>query len=540
VIAGLPARTTGEPDVGSPVLLLHRLVVAGLAGLLMLLGLASISWPHSWDHGIFAWIGDAIVHGGMPYREAWDIKGPFPYYVFAAAELLFGRGMWGIRVLDLLLLAAGAGAAARIVSRLAGPGAAAYTALVVALQYAGSGYFDTAQPDGWAGALLLLALVPLVSDETRTSSRRAAGSALVLGLCLLIKPTYVVFGAVPAAYLLLGRDLGRRARVRGLLLVIGAFAVPALACAAWFAVRGAWTSLVEGYLLFNLQQAGAPIAGLDTSIRGAVPRFARRLFYTPAVVLTLGLAAVAAASLRRENRRALLVLALATAAAFFTVFVQQRYWNRYQWHAPYMVLGVLAGCGVGLLWHDQHPRAAARLAAGVLGAVLLAAILPRPVEEVRSWLAVRLGRESRGEYEERFRFAALSWSIADARALAEFLRSHTAPDERVLVWSDPMVYYLSERASVGRFGYHGPVAGNVVTPLILRQRAELLGDLSRHAPRYFAVGRRDLDVADSLNESNIAGRFPALYAALLAEYVPVARFGERELYQRRTRQAASP
>ncbi|HEU5041854.1 MAG TPA: hypothetical protein VFT84_13570, partial [Gemmatimonadales bacterium] len=171
---------------------------------------------------------------------------------------------------------------------------------------------------------------------------------------------------------------------------------------------------------------------------------------------------------------------------------------------------------------------------------LLVAILPPAVDEVRSWLSVRLGRDSRTEYDHRFRFAALSWSIADARALAAYLRSHTRPEERVLVWSDPMVYYLSERASVGRFGYHGPVIGNVVTPLVRRQRAELLRDLARHAPRYFAVGRRDLELGDSLNESNIARRFPELYAALRADYVPLARFGERELYQRRGTGNAAP
>ncbi|HEU5039759.1 MAG TPA: glycosyltransferase family 39 protein, partial [Gemmatimonadales bacterium] len=355
---------------------MHRLALAGLTLLLVLLCLATLSWPHSWDHGIFAWIGDAIVHGGMPYREAWDIKGPVPYYVFAVAEWVFGREMWGIRVLDLLILAAGAATAARIVSRLAGPGAAAYTALGLSLQYAGAGYFDTAQPDGWAGVLLLIGLAPLVADEASTSARRAAGSALVLGLCLLIKPTYAVFGAAPAAYVLLGRDLGGRARLRGVLLVAAAFALPAVACLAWFAVCGALADLVDGYLRFNLQQAGAPIPGLDTSFRGAVPRFVRRLVYSPAVMLSLLLAVAAAASLRRDRPRALVILSLATAAAFLTVFVQQRYWNRYQWHAPYMALGVLAGCGAGRLWHARRSPAgvtAARLTAGALGALLLVA-----------------------------------------------------------------------------------------------------------------------------------------------------------------------
>jgi hypothetical protein len=522
----LPARDAALAAV-------HRVALAALVSLLAVAALASLEWPFSWDDGIFAWVGDAIAHGGMPYRDAWDTKGPLPFYIFAAVQSILGRGMWVARVLDLLMLAAGAGAAAVIVTRLAGRGAAAYTAAGLALQYLGTGYFDTAQPDGWAAVLLLIALAPLVADESRTGLRRAAASALVLGSCLLIKPIYGVLGVAPAAYVLLGRDLPARAKLRGLLAVAAAFALPALVTAAWFAARGAWTGLVEAYLLFNFQQAGAPVPGLDTTLGGALMRFVRRVIHKPEVALALVLAAAAPAGLWRERRRALVILALATAAAFLAVLVQQRYWNRYQWHPPYMALGALAGCGAGLLWR----RGRRALAAG-LGAALLVAIVPRPLEEARSWAEYRLGGAGRAEYERRFTFEALSWSIADSRALASYLRSHTGPDERVLVWSDPLVYYLSERPAVSRIAFHVPVIGTRVTPLVERQRAELLADLERHAPRYVAVGRRDLEVADSLNESNIASRFPALYTALRRDYVPVARFGERELLRRRD--AASP
>ena len=67
----------------------------------------SLRWPFNWDHGIFAWIAETIVHGGLPYRDAWDVKGPLTFYTFALVRAVTGRGMWGIRLFDLVVVAAG-------------------------------------------------------------------------------------------------------------------------------------------------------------------------------------------------------------------------------------------------------------------------------------------------------------------------------------------------------------------------------------------------------------------------------------------------
>jgi 4-amino-4-deoxy-L-arabinose transferase-like glycosyltransferase len=529
----------GESRVGSPVSLLHLALLTLLVAMLILLGIASLWWPFSWDHGIFAWIGDAIVHGGMPYRDAWDIKGPLTYYIFASTEWLFGKGMWGIRVFDLLMLCAGTLAAGRIVQLLSGPGAGAYTALVIALQYLGTGNSETAQPDGWAAFLLLLGLVPLVEDEAHTSLRRATLSALLLGTCVLLKPPYAVFLVAPVVYVLLARDLGVSAKIRGVVLAGAAFIFPSLLCAAWFAWRGALDSLFDTYILFNAGQASSPLPGLDTSLRGAFHRFARRILFNPAVMVA-GLAAlIALVALRRDRRRAAAVLAITTLTAFFTVYVQQRYWNRYHWHVAYMPLSVLAGIGIGHLWHrapiGRWTVPLRALATGV-GTALLIFVLPEPLHEVRRWLDLMRGRLTPAEYDTEFRDPALSWTITDSRALAQYLRVHTTADERVLIWSDPLVNYLSDRASTGRLIFFGPLNVAAATSQHQRYRDEFLRDLARHPPRYFAVGRRNLVDADSLNPANIAHQFPALYAKLMAEYVPVTRFGEMKLFERRAEQ----
>jgi hypothetical protein len=49
--------------------------LAASVDLTFLWAIASLWFPFRWDHGIMASVGDTIVRGGMPYRDAWDMKG---------------------------------------------------------------------------------------------------------------------------------------------------------------------------------------------------------------------------------------------------------------------------------------------------------------------------------------------------------------------------------------------------------------------------------------------------------------------------------
>jgi len=89
-------------------------------------GVCSLSYPFGWDQGLFAYVGSVINEGGLPYRDAFEIKGPATYYLFALAQWVFGHNLWGIRVFDLAGLAAAAYLIARTTERYTGPAAGRY------------------------------------------------------------------------------------------------------------------------------------------------------------------------------------------------------------------------------------------------------------------------------------------------------------------------------------------------------------------------------------------------------------------------------
>jgi 4-amino-4-deoxy-L-arabinose transferase-like glycosyltransferase len=505
------------------ILWLDRIAIAVLAVLAVLYAAMSLRWPFHWDHGIFAWIAETIVHGGLPYRDAWDVKGPLTFYTFALVRLVTGRGMWGIRLFDLVVLAFGAYAAARVVSRLGGPGTGRYAALFLVLFYGGTGFWDTAQPDGWAAFILLCAFAPLLSPAP-TAAVLAYVAGAACGVAALYKPLFGVFLLVPLLYVMLGAEERLPTRLRQAVLVGLCCAVPLALCAAWFAVHGALGTMVDTYISYNLEQAALPA----TAAASAGQRFFWRLRVMPAVLPALAAAAIAIAALFRTDRRTAVLLLVWLGLGFWAVWTQHRFWSLYQWHVAFVPLAVIAWVGVGRIWHAPligTLGTALRLGAAALGVLLVVRAARRPLEQELRWLELVRGRMTAEQYDGFYATEALSWSVPQARAVARYVETHTEASDRVLVWSDPTVNYLTGRPGVGRLIFHNAFNTDHPTPHREAYRAELLRELSLRPPKLVIIARRNLDPADSVNEANVASRFPRLAELLARNYQPVDTVG---------------
>ncbi len=530
----MPAATTAvRPHGASPEALLRwldRIAIAILLVLVALYAAMSLRWPFNWDHGIFAWIAETIVHGGLPYRDAWDVKGPLTFYTVALVRVVTGKGMWGLRLFDLLAVGCAALAAARVVSRVGGPGTGRYAALFLVLLYGGTGYWDTAQPDGWAALVLLLAFGPLLSSgPTAPAAAYRAGAAC--GVAALYKPLFGAFLLIPLLYVMLSSEQRVALRLRQAVLVGVSCAVPLALCAAWFAAHGALGTMVDTYIRYNLEQAAFPAVTAVSAGR----RFLWRLGVTRVVPPALLAGAIGIAAVFRSDRRTAILLVVWLGLGLWAVWTQHRFWSLYQWHVAFVPLAVVAWIGVGRLWHASliGPFGVAlRVGVALLGLVLLVRVAQRPLRDELRWLDLVRGRMTADQYDAPYASEPLSWSVPQARAVARYVEAHTAPTDPVLVWSDPTVNWLTGRPGVGRLIFHNAFDTDHPTPHREAYRAELLRDLERRAPRLVVIARRNLDPADSVNEANVATRFPRLAELLARNYHPVDTIGSMIVQQR--------
>lgn len=504
--------------------MLARTAFAASAALALAWAVVSLWWPMGFDLGLYAWVGDVVVRGGMQYRDAWDMHGPLVAYLLAIPEWLFGRQVWGIRLLDLAMLAVGAAGVHRVVRTEAGAPAARWAVVALVLAYGSLSFNETAQPDGWVGLVGLAALAPLlVAGRAPTRSLALAGATI--GCLTAVKPFYLLFLAAPAAWLLLARPASEwRATVRAALVLGATFLLPLAAITVWFALRGALDALVEVHLLYTTQvYSGTGSLRLGERVSGVVE------FVWRGKIVPVALAAivVGALALWRGGRRPAAAALVTWALVAVGCVALQNKWYYYHWLPLLPALVVLGAIGLARAIGEATSGAGRALALATAAVVLAHAAL-RPAAYVAEWSAFATGRWSADEYYGRF--AVESIRPLHQMQAARHLRARLAPGEGIAVWgADAGLHYLVGRPTPFRLaGWLWPMVEGAGTETRERYRAEYLRSLATTPPAYVVVNT--IYAAEGM-PADVAA-FPELAAHLAARYRLEAEFGALRLYRR--------
>ncbi len=485
--------------------LMRVLAWAGIAiGALWLV--MSLTYPFGWDQGILAWAGSVITQGGMPYQDAWDMKGPLAFYTYALAEALFGVHLWSIRILDAALLAAATLAVGRSAAALTDRLTGQWAALVYFLWYASHSYWHTAQPDGWAGMLLIVGLAPLISRPESTKLLPVACAGLCIGAMTLLKPLYAAFLLLPFLHIFLMPSSKRVARAA---VATSAWLLPIALTAGWFAMRGALDELLAVHIRY-----AAAYAGLSPGnrLRGLVDYFLTgRVIAVALPVLLFG-----GFALWRDRRRpAAIMLVTSAAIAVLLVALQNRFYE-YQW-LPILPLATLLGA-VGLQAVVARMRTLGHILCGV---ILIHCLAPIVLEEARfvSWVSGRMDREAY--------YAAYGEPGDDMRAV-RWLREEGQPGPVFIFGWNTGVAWLSERPTVSRFGFSMPLMMGEGLEVRSEYRAELLEALRATPARYILSGNQSAQI---MGRSMTVTDFPELADLIRTDYRQAVQLGRITIYE---------
>lgn len=503
--------------------------------------LATLTWPFGWDQGIFAWAGSVIREGGLPYRDAVDLKGPLPYYVYAAAQALFGHNTWGIRIVDGVAMVGAAVALRSIVMRLSTPLAGVWSGLALVMWIGSLGFWNTAQPDGWVALLMTASVAVLCMRTSRRDTARLVVAAVLAGSTALVKPFYLGFALLPLAWSWLPssvlaaqpqhRDVQSRTTASALVLI--AAAAPAAVAVGWFAAHGALEAALDVHIRFSAQSLPG-LHGIDI-----IPRMrgmADLVMRNPVLLFALPGTIAGVVSAWRVDRRltAVLVLWIVLAAGF--VLIQNRFY-RYHLLPAFPPLVALTAIGFAAVLNADHAAGfgsdrrivnAVRVFAIVSALLVLARLAARPAHDTLRAVRYVAGSLSEDSYYRGFASLA-SFDAADELAMAQALRTRSHVDDRVAIigWNAGILY-LADRRSASRFGLSYPFTHDSTTALARRFQDEYIEAIELRPPEWVVVGA--LDGGRQTLERRLSSH-PRLAAIVHALYCTDAEIGHYVLFR---------
>ncbi len=475
-----------------------------LAAALLVLRVPAVVQPMGADQGLYAYAGERILAGGLPYRDAWDQKPPAIHYTYALMRAVW-PGDGAVGGADLLAAAAVAWLLYQLGAATGSTAAGGVSALLFLLLSNPSltrlsGIRLRAQCETFIAVLVAGGLLLLLSRAAGTRKRQALLAGVLFGLVFLFKYNAGIFmvSSVLAAW------LWRRIAWWDLAWIAGGFALPLIAALAMFAAGGALGDLYAATITYNLRYSGETYAGPFAVVRYLLTFPIERARVD--ALWTVGGAGCLLLIPLSRGRREHLVAPLWVAAACLSIAVNgSRSLPQYFVQAN-PALALAAGWGAVEAWALIKSRAGRQPLAVGLAAVFVVAVgvwrvdqFPKLLEQTMFDARYALGRIDRITYLTRYaddrKFSALA-----AAALADTIRARTQPGDAIYVFGFTCAAYVdADRVSASRFFWSRPVIAGFEAGRAGYGVDGLLADLQRTSPVVVALQRKDWypDVADS-------------------------------------------
>jgi hypothetical protein len=254
-----------------------RLALA-LALALLLIRLPSLAQPMGADQSLYAYVGERIREGGLPYRDAWDQKPPAIHFLYAAM-----RTIWAddgvVAAADLAAAATVAWLLFKVGGALGPPGTGVVAGLLFLLLSNPAftrlgGIRLRSQCETFIAVAVTAAFLFLAARRASKSGARGQVTAagVLFGIAFTLKYNAAVFALAGAIALW----LWKRFTIGNLLRLVGGFLIPAAALPLVFAIGGALRPLYDATIQYNIQYSG------ETYTSALAPLDARRCRVSPA------------------------------------------------------------------------------------------------------------------------------------------------------------------------------------------------------------------------------------------------------------------
>ena len=432
------------------------------------------------DSAVFAYVGWAMKHGLMPYRDIWDHKGPLLYYLNFAGLTLSPNSTFGIGLLELVSYSIAFFLLYRIV--------ASFSSRLVVLSIAALSVGFVTHFAVGGNMTESWALLPLAAAHYacwRWSQRSTQKwCAVIIGAafaCIFfLRANMVTFPAVAMLVLLYAtkRNGGHRSAIRQLTVNLAAvFAVSCAIVAPLYRWR-AFHDFVAAYFGYNAAYSGA----LSLAVRYLhTSQLLILLFATAIAILgTAGWALGIKESIQKQQ---------------FAGGLQRVYLQSLLWSLPFEIAAAsLSG--------RDYPHYLLPLAPTL---IVLAAWFVSAFEKQSKMIegkpaliiALFLGFSPFALTAYSCDFFASTDSVHPEYVnVVRFIQSATRPNDRITVVGETEAAYISfmaQRLPASRFVYQLPLI-DVNNPIAGEQRKQFMCDIAQNRPAVIVSGNAQVGI----------------------------------------------
>jgi len=493
-------------------------VLLALACVLLVVRLPSLVQPMGADQGLYAYVGERIRSGGMPYRNGWDQKPPAIHVTYAAMRAILPRDA-AVPAADLIaaaLIAALLWQLGALAGSFVGPWSAIVFLFLSNPSFARLGGVSVrAQCETFIALAVTAAFVCLArSRSARGPTAMYLMAGAFFGIAFAFKYNAIAYVLAGLVALVAWKRL-----TAGAILYMGiGFLAPVALFAAWFAIGRGLGDLYDATITYNVRYSGETYQGPWDAVSYLLT-FPIRHARVDALWLVGGAGcAVLLVAARRGIDR--LIPVAWTAAACLTIAING---SR---DLPQYFVQAAPALSLAAAWGAMFLRTTSRIANTLLVCVIAVGIwrvndFGKLVDNTRHDLRFITGATTRTEHLSRYGDRATrKYSALAMDELGEFMESHSRPADTVYVFGfSSGAYVRAGRASASRFFWSRPVIVGFNEGRPGYGVSGLLADLRRSSPAIVALQQRDWypDVDDS---AHFFMTTPALANWLRESYQP--------------------
>ena len=441
------------------------------------LRMAFLHEPFERDEGVYSTIGQQILRGDIPYRDAVEIKTPGILYLYAAMISLVGPSMEGIRILTAFYSMATTCAIFWLARNIAGPVSGLWAAFFFAL-FSGAPRLQGSSSNSEVFMLLpaVLTICMLIAWIDSDKRRYLVFSGIFAGLTLVVKtvaaPLMLLLGLIvmfrpSTVHRFSGRVVD--AMIFGLpfIIISGLIAI-------YFHTHNALDDLIYWCFTF-MQRYRSPVL---------FSQYPAKFLLTHHLVilehLFLWLAGLPAMVWFLYSRRDIkIVLSVCyLAAAIVGVCLPGFFYPHYyiQLMPP---LAILAGLGTGAVW---ELRGKVRFS---VPAVVFISVVGYFAYDYAFYFVYTPEEVSTHKY------GAQGIWFSEARNIGAYINRNSTPDDSIFQWGfEPEVYFYADRKITNKYNTHIIVQ---YSQNPFQASYELMWNLAKNRPKYIIVYEAHMD-----------------------------------------------